>query len=196
MDMDDHLSHPFHPLWYVVAMLLATLNTGCRSTSGRQLPRTNALLIPSYSMDTTWERAVSVLHQNHFLIARESKLEGIIETEYRAGSSFLEPWHPDSVGLENRLESTVQSIRRRILITFSQSGTDQLMISVQVHKEIEDVPGPTATYAGGATFSESDLLDRDLDQVIGQSAPSRWLPRGRDPHMEAYLVTQIQGTSL
>lgn len=145
-------------------------------------------------MDPTWERAVSVLHRHHFLIARESKLEGVIETEYRAGSGLLEPWHPDSVGLDNRLESTLQSIRRKVVISFTQSGIDQLLVAVQVHKEVEDVPGPTATYAAGATFSESNVLDRDLDQVLGQSAPSRWLPRGRDPLLEAQLIAQIQNT--
>ncbi len=175
-------------------MLLAvTLNCGCVSTSGRDLPRSNALLIPSSSLDATWERAVSTLHRNHFLIARESKLEGVIETEYRAGSNLLEPWHHDSVGFDNRLESTLQSIRRKVVITFGQSGTDQLMVSVQAYKEIEDVPGPTAVYAGGATFSESDLLDRDLNQVVGQSGQSRWLPRGRDSLLESQLVAQIQG---
>lgn len=193
--MDDDLSHPTLPAWQAILLLVATFTAGCAATSGhRTAPRTNALLIPLSSMDATWERAVSVLHRNHFLIARESKLEGIIETEYRAGSGILEPWHPDSVGLDNRLESTLQSIRRKVLISFVQSGADQLMVSVQVHKEIEDVPGPTATYAGGATFSESDVFDRDLDQVIGQASPSRWLPRGRDPHLEAQLVAQIQGT--
>ena len=192
--MDDHLSHPVRPPSHVILLLMAILNAGCVSTSGREAPRTNALLIPLSSTDATWERAVSVLHRNHFLIARESKLEGIIETEYRAGSNVLEPWHSDSVGLDNRLESTLQSIRRKVIISFAQSGADQLMVSVQAHKEIEDVPGPTATYAGGATFSESEFFDRDLNQVLGQSSPSRWLPRGRDAHLEARLVAQLQGS--
>jgi hypothetical protein len=191
--MDDHLPRPNHSPWYTVALLLVTLISGCASTLVRDTPRTNGLLIPSSSVHSTWERAVSVLHRNHFLIARESKMEGVIETEYRAGSNILEPWHPDSVGLQNRLESTVQSIRRKVVISFGQNSTDQMMVSVRVHKEIEDVPGPTATYAGGASFSESNVFDRDLDQVIGQSSPSRWLSRGRDPHLEARLVAQIQG---
>jgi hypothetical protein len=193
MPMDDHLPRPNHSPWYTVALLLVTLISGCASTLVRDTPRTNGLLIPSSSVHSTWERAVSVLHRNHFLIARESKMEGVIETEYRAGSNILEPWHPDSVGLQNRLESTVQSIRRKVVISFGQNSTDQMMVSVRVHKEIEDVPGPTATYAGGASFSESNVFDRDLDQVIGQSSPSRWLSRGRDPHLEARLVAQIQG---
>ncbi|MCH2201230.1 MAG: hypothetical protein MK102_04615 [Fuerstiella sp.] len=194
--MDDALSYVFHPLWQTILLLVTALNLGCLTTSGRDVPRTNALLIPSNSIDATWERAVDVLHRNHFLITRESKLEGIIETEYRAGSNILEPWHSDSIGIENRMESTLQSIRRKVVISFGQSGSDQMMVSVVVHKEIENVPGPTATYAGGATFSESDVFDRDLNQVLGQAAPSRWLPRGRDPHLEARLVAQIQGRRL
>ena len=155
-------------------------------------PQTNALIVPASRFDTMWERAVSVLHRHHFQIARESRLEGTIETEYRDGSGLLEPWHPDSVGLDSRLESGIQSIRRKVTVTFSQSGTDQVLIAVFVHKQIEDVPGPTATYAGGATFSESSLLERDLDQVTGQAVPSRWLPAGRDRRLEARLVAQIQ----
>ena len=57
--------------------------------------------------DSLWEHAVVVLHRYHFQVARESKLEGVIETRYRGGSNLLEPWHHDSVGLENRLESTL-----------------------------------------------------------------------------------------
>lgn len=191
--MEDDVSRASRPPWYAVRLLVVLVIAGCVSTPNHDVPRTNALLIPSSSLDATWEQAVSVLHRNHFLIARESKLEGIIETEYRAGSNLLEPWHHDSVGFDNRLESTLQSIRRKVIITFGQRGSDQLMVSVHVHKEIEDVPGPAAVYEGGATFSESDVFDRDLDQVVGQSTASRWLPRGRDPHLESRLVAQIQG---
>lgn len=178
----------------LAAMLLTfALMAGCALVPNSSGPQTNALLLPSTNLDAMWERAVSVLHRNHFVIARESKLEGTIETEYRVGSNLLELWHPDSVGHENRHESTAQSIRRKVTITFRQSGSGQVMMAVFAHKEIEDVPGPTATYEGGATFSESNVFNRDLDQVVGQASPSRWLPRGRDPLLEGRLVAQIQG---
>jgi uncharacterized lipoprotein len=194
MQMDNHLLRPNYSPRYILTLLMVMLISGCASTSVRDTPRTNGLLIPSSKVHSTWERAVSVLHRNHFLIARESKMEGLIETEYRAGSNILEPWHPDSVGLQNRLESTVQSIRRKVVISFGQNNTDQVMVSVRVHKEIEDVPDPTATYADGASSSESNVSEQDLNPVIGQPSPSRWLSRGRDPHLEAQLVAQIQGT--
>ena len=142
--------------------------------------------------DSLWEHAVVVLHRYHFQVARESKLEGVIETQYRGGSNLLEPWHHDSVGLENRLESTLQSIRRRVNVSMQSSGAGLMTVSVRVDKEIEDLPGLAANYEGGATFQESQPFTRDLDQVVGQTGPSRWLSIGRDPLLERQLLGQIQ----
>ncbi|MCA9048079.1 MAG: hypothetical protein KDA89_05090, partial [Planctomycetaceae bacterium] len=141
----------------------------------------NSVQVPQNQFDAVWERSVAVLNDLHFTIARESKLEGVIETDYRAGSGLLEPWHQDSVGLAARMESTLQSIRRRVLVNFTNSAEGAVIVNVRALRELEDVPGPTATYAGGATFNEADPLTRDLDQVLGQSGASRWLPRGTDP---------------
>lgn len=142
--------------------------------------------------DAWWERSVRVLNSNHFQIARESKLEGVIETTWRGGSGMLEPWHGDSVGISNRLESTLQSIRRRVFVLLQSSAENTLVLSVRVDKEIEDVPGLAANYEGGATFSESQPLNRDLSQVVGQTGPSRWLPVGRDPLLEQKILAEIR----
>jgi hypothetical protein len=146
--------------------------------------------------DSLWERAVVVLNRNHFQVARESKLEGIIETEYRGGSGILEPWHPDSVGLSNRMESTLQSIRRRVLIDMQSLGSGVMTVNVRVDKELEDLPGLAANSEGGATFSENQPLNRDLNQVVGQSGPSRWISIGRDPALERKLLSELQDNSI
>ena len=170
------------------------ISAGCLS-SPPKVPVTggSAVQISDDQRDSVWERAVVVLNRNHFQVARESKLEGIIETDYRGGSSLLEPWHPDSVGFQNRLESTLQSIRRRVTINLQSSGAGIMTVAVRVDKEIEDLPGLAANYEGGATFSENQPLNRDLDQVVGQSGPSRWLPVGRDPLLERKILSEIQG---
>ncbi|MEZ6041582.1 MAG: hypothetical protein R3C20_13840 [Planctomycetaceae bacterium] len=155
----------------------------------------SAIYVSVANRDLLWERAVSVLNYNHFLVARESKLEGVIETEFRAGANLLEPWHPDSIGFENRLESTLQSIRRRVVVTMQAAAPGQTSVSVRVDKEIEDLPGLAASYEGGATFREGQPLQRDLTQVIGQSAPSRWLPIGRDTLLEQKLLREISGAA-
>lgn len=177
----------------LIATLLPAI-CGCLSGPGLApaAPVTgNALQISSAQADATWERAVAVLNDLHFMVARESKLEGVIETYPRAGSNLFEPWHKDSIGLTNRLESTVQSIRRRVIVTFQPSSPGYTTVSVQVIKEIEDLPGIAANYEGGATFSEAQPLERDLNQVLGQSAPSRWLPRGTDPLLQADIIRRI-----
>ena len=179
----------------LVGMISAT---GCLSGTlpSQTLQGSNAIQVPVDRYDLIWERAVAVLNNYHFIIARESKLEGVIETQDRAGSNLLEPWNHDSVGYANRLESTLQSIRRRVVVTFQNTADNMLVVSVRVDKEIEDVPGLAANYEGGATFRDSDPLQRDLDQVVGQSGPSRWLPRGSDPALEVELLSQIRHAHL
>ncbi len=157
----------------------------------------STIQIADNQRDFLWERAVVVLNRNHFQVSRESKLEGIIETAYRGGSGLLEPWNPDSVGLSNRMESSLQSIRRKVTVSMLSAATGTTSLNVRVDKELEDVPGIAATYEGGATFSESQPLNRDLSQVVGQTGPSRWISIGRDPLLERKLLAEIQrGPSL
>ena len=183
------------PIIAVLGLIAAC--AGCLSSPPKAgMAGGSTLQVADGQRDALWERAVVVLNRNHFQVARESKLEGIIETEYRGGANILEPWHPDSVGFLNRMESTLQSIRRRVTINMQSSGAGTMLVNVRVDKEIEDLPGLAANYEGGATFPEYQPLNRDLDQVVGQSGPSRWLPVGRDPLLERKLTNEIQGAYL
>lgn len=188
---------PAKTLRLLITGLLICIS-GCLSGPSANAPGTgpNAIQLPATGYNATWERAVAVLNDLHFTVARESKLEGVIETQYRAGSNLLEPWHHDSIGYANRLESTLHSIRRRAFVTFQSASPDTVMVSVRVDKEIEDLPGLAANYEGGATFSESQPLERDLDQVVGQSGASRWIPRGRDRALESEIMRQIRFSTI
>jgi len=170
------------------------LVAGCLSEIRPELPHSDVsgLLFSPTSTDFYWERAVMVLNRNHFQVARESRLEGIIETQYRAGSGLLEPWHSDSVGLASRVESTLQSIRRRVTVSVQPGDNGKTLLSVRVDKELEDVPGLAANYEGGATFPESTVMSRDLSQVVGQTGESRWVSAGRDRRLEQQLISEIR----
>jgi hypothetical protein len=116
-----------------------------------------------------------------------------IETEYRTGSSLLEPWHQDSVGHENRLESTLQSVRRKVILRLVPDEAGRgYVVSVEAYKEFEDLPGVAANSPGGATFQENTPLQRDLNLVVGQSAPSGWIPAGRDLALEQRILQSLQ----
>lgn len=162
--------------------------------SSAQPPVSNAVFVSANDEEAVWERVVDVLHDYRFEIARENKLDGVIETQYKTGSSLLEPWHLESVGLENRLESTLQSIRRRVFVYIMRPVEigGGFNVRVEAFKEIEHLPGVAANSAGGATFQESRPLARDLNLVVGQSTPSGWIPLGRDFALEQQLSQHLQ----
>lgn len=169
---------------------------GCAApwpSSRSPAPVTNPLFVPATNEGVLWERTVDVVHDFHFEIARENRFSRIIETEYRTGSNVLEPWHRDSVGLENRWESTLQSVRRKVILRLipDEQGTGYL-VSVEAFKELEDLPGVAANSPGGATFQESTPLERDLNLVVGQSTPSGWIPVGRDVVLEQRMIEALQ----
>lgn len=153
-------------------------------------PVSQPLFVASPNQDTVWERTVDVLHEYPFYIRREDRLDGVIETEYKVGSGILEPWHQDSVGIDQKLESTLQSIRRRVVlnITPAEGG---FYINVEAYKELEDLVGLAANSTGGATFQESTPLQRDLDLVVGQTAPSGWISQGRDFALEQDILQRL-----
>lgn len=178
----------------IVACLALLGAAGC-ATIPPPGPVANPLFIPFGQERVVWETVVEVIHAHNFEIARESNLGGslggTIETEYQVGSGVLEPWHHDSVGAENRLEATLQSIRRRAIVNLAPAEGGYI-VNVQVFKELEDVPGPTAISPGTATFQEASPLQRDLGLVLGSAAPSGWIPQGRDLPLEQQMLASLR----
>lgn len=160
---------------------------------GGNQPAANHLIVSNPNQEVVWERTVDVLHEYLFTIARESKQAHIIETEYKTGSGLLEPWHADSIGIDNQLESTFQSIRRKVIvyITPAENGAGYI-VSVEAFKELEDLEGLAANSQGGATFQEATPLQRDLNLVVGQSRPSGWIPKGRDNALEQSILADLR----
>ncbi|MFN0055180.1 MAG: hypothetical protein ACKV0T_23650 [Planctomycetales bacterium] len=183
-----------HRLVLPFVLVACGLGSGC--AMHRPIVATNPVFVAANpaNEDLVWERTVDVVHE-YFDIGRENRIlgsqPGVIETKYKVGAGVLEPWHRDSHGIESRMESTLQSIRRRanINVTPAEGG---YLISVEVYKEIEDLPGVANNTAGGATFQQGNPLRRDLDLVTGQSAPSGWLLQGRDVILEQEMSRRLQ----
>lgn len=172
----------------MLATVVAT-SSGCATIQGYNAPVTNPVFVRANNHEVAWERTVDVVHEYLFEIERENKLGGVIETRYKTGPGALEPWHRDSVGTANRVESTLQSIRRKayVSVTPVQGG---YLIGVEAHKELEDVAG-AANLQGAATFLDDSLLQRDLNAVVGQATPSGWVSKGRDEALEQSMLKSI-----
>lgn len=173
----------------ILAVLLAAALSGCASMGAQGPPVSNPVFVRANNPEEAWERTVDVVHDYLFEIERENKLGGVIETRYKTGASSLEPWHPDSVGVVNRLQSTLQSIRRKAYVHFTPAPGGYL-VGVEAVKELEDVPR-AANFAGGATFLDNSALQRDLNPVVGQATPSGWINQGRDPALEQAMLRSI-----
>lgn len=172
----------------------------------------NNVVIPAVNRDFAWDQIVDVV-DDYFEVEREERVkdvggiltEGSIDTFPVTGATLLEPWRRDSVGYYERLESTLQSIRRRAFVRVvpDQNG---YLVDVAVFKELEDVPRPEKATAGAATFRYDTSLQRDTEfatdpyRIPGDPARPNgprtptvgWIPLGRDPKLEQVMLAKIQ----
>jgi hypothetical protein len=181
--------------FYRVRLVLAAtllLPAGCQMLAVRAPVGTpQPLFVASSNPEFVWERVVDVLHDYPFEIERENKLDGIIETKYRIGSTLLEPWSHDSPGLRNRLESGIQTVRRKVFVTMTPADGGYI-VTVRADKEIENFQTTAANTVGGATFQENQPLQRDLNAVLGPDVASDWVRRGRDFPLEHDLTARLR----
>ncbi len=104
----------------------------------------NPLELPPAEDDFVWSQVVDAV-DDYFRIAREQPvqnsggiiLDGRVETSYRIGASLLEPWRKDSTSGFERLQSTLQSVRRRAIVTV-RPGAAGYILEVIVQKDLED----------------------------------------------------------
>ncbi len=158
----------------------------------------NPLLIPLGDPYYVWEGVVGVV-SDYFKIEREEPVkvvgdlltEGRLDTYPEVGSTLLEPWRHDSADSYERLESTLQSIRRtaRVRVIPSQGG---FLVEVAVFKYLEDVKQPAHASAGAATFQPESSLTRIVSPVGEQEVNKGWISLGRDQALEQRLLSHLQ----
>jgi hypothetical protein len=159
----------------------------------------NPTLVPNQNRDLVFETVIDVV-DDYFKIDRELPVrlegdvlvEGQIETFPRGGSTLLEPWNRDAANFYEKLEGTLQSIRRRAFIRVIPVEAG-FLVDVTVFKELEDVNRPEVGSASRApTLRNDDSLRRFVDPVGGQQASLGWIPLGRDAALEQEILGQLQ----
>lgn len=157
----------------------------------------NPLAIPQADRDLVWDQIVDVV-DNYFDVEREDRVRlegnvltvGRIDTVPEPGSTFLEVFKGDSATPYEKLESTLQSIRRRALVQVVPTESGYL-VDVAVYKELEDVPQPELATAGRATLRHDTSNRRTLPGGGEQPATQGWIPLGRDPALEQRMLHEI-----
>lgn len=171
----------------------------------------NAIVLPPLDAELVWTKMVDVA-DDFFKVHSEQRVvfangvptEGRIETFPQTGATVLEPWRGDSVGWNERWESTLQSIRRIATMRLTPDAAGW-RVEVAVDKELEYLPRPMRATTGGASFRNDDSLYRygtplpTLGQQVGDqprpvASPTPnlgWIPLGRDAKLEQKMLSRL-----
>ncbi len=176
---------------------LALTPAGCATTGflSRQPPVANPLVVPSGDFEAVWKATIASVDE-YFDIRAENRLARKIVTDPRIGATLLEPWYGDSVGFTQRLESTLQTIRRFAIIQVDPAPGGGWLVNVEVRKELEDLAKPDRQMGGRAAFANDFPVNRTREIVGPVPAPVGWIPRGRDALLEKAILARIRDALL
>ena len=157
----------------------------------------NPIFVEHYDHEFLWSIVVDVI-DNHFEVERDIPIrlygnvltEGHLETKPKIGGSLFEPWHADSVGIEERALCTAQTIRRRVEIHVVPE-TGGYTIEVKVFKELEDNSQPLRAVANASNLRFQDNADEFADKIDVDPSSAGWFIIERDAALENRLLMEI-----
>jgi hypothetical protein len=173
-----------------LAALVALAQAGC-ATLTTQTVVPNPMVVPSSDFETVWKQTVAVV-DDYFDIRNENRLAGRIETDPKISATLLEPWLGDAVGFQDRLEATLQTIRRFALVTIRPAPGGGYQVKVEVRKELEDLAKPDRQAGGRAVFANDFPVNRTREIVGPVPLPLQWIPRGRDFQLEQVILCRLR----
>jgi hypothetical protein len=136
---------------------------------------------------------------DYFKIEREEPVrvignmltEGSISTFPSISPTILEPWRVDTATIDQRIENSLQTYRRRAIVKIIPAENGH-WIEVQVPLELVDMPQPDHASSGAATFRYDSGFSRVENPVGGEAPPQGWIPKGRDSLLEQRILGQMQ----
>jgi hypothetical protein len=163
-------------------------------------PLANPVFVPIADRDFVWNGLVDVV-DDYFKVKLEDRVRlvggvltpGKIETVPDTSSTLLEPWRIDTVTFYDKLEATLQSMRKYAIVrvTPAEGG---FLVEIAVFNELEDVPRPLFASAGQGTL-RYDTSQSHSKEVVSEQVPTKgWIPRGRDPALEQRMLHHLLAT--
>jgi len=156
----------------------------------------NPAFVPIADPQCAWETITEVI-SNYFRIEQEEPvrvagnmlIEGSIRTAPEVSPTIFEPWRHDTAEYDQRVENTLQTMRRRAMLRVmpAQGG---YWVEVTVLKELEDAKPEHAT-ASAATFRYDSTLTGVMNPVTGEQPTEGWIPRGRDAALEQRIIGHL-----
>ncbi len=168
---------------------------GFAQVFGPPQPLKNPLPVPNGDFNTVWNKTVAEVNR-HFPIASENRLARTIRTDSEMTGTLIEPWTPDSATFHDRLEATLQTVRKFAVVHIDPAPAGGYLIKVEVHKQLEDMAKPASQPAGRAAFYNDFPVNRTREVVGVIPTPLGWIPMGRDANLEQKILAEIRDALL
>lgn len=178
----------------VFGFLLA-LTAGCQLQRETALEATSQAFIMSDAeqMDEFWGICQAVLRQNRFDLDRVNRRAGIITTFPVTSQQFFEFWRHDVDSGYDFAEASLHTVRRRAAVEMQSDDAEPLTVSVYVTVNVERLSAPERQFNNSAMALR--YFGEEVPGVGGQKQLRRqddyWIPLGRDPAMERYLLRKV-----
>lgn len=164
-----------------------------------ELPVANPAHIGEVDPDFLWRQVVDAV-DDYFRIDKEQPvrrdnmnwLEGSLTTYPVVSGTSLEPWRNDASRGFERLQSTIQTIRRKATVRIIPEVSGYL-VDIQVMKEQEDVDQSQFSTAGASTQRHDGSIVRHENQLRQTPVTLGWYEIGRDRDLERRLMESILG---
>ncbi len=158
----------------------------------------NPMQIPNRPPEFVWNQVIDTL-DNYFAIDQEQQvqksaqywMEGAVTTLPKVSSGYLEAWRRDATPGFQRLQSTLQTIRRTATVRLIPNAAGY-SVSVVVNKELEDVDRSQSAGESSATARHDGSVVRSPPTITGQPVTLGWIEQERDVELEQRILQEIQ----
>ena len=160
----------------------------------------NPVFIPIADPQCAWERVVEsvndyfrycrVEHEEPPRVVGNVAIAGTLTTIPEVSPTVLEPWRRDTVDPDQRVENTLQTMRRQVVVhaTTVQGGH---WVDVSVFKYLENLLQPENATAGSATFRYDNSLVHIVNPVTSDTVTVGWIRQGRDASLEQAIIDDL-----
>lgn len=159
----------------------------------------NPIFIPIADPQCAWEQVADVVddyfrieHEEPARIMGSEATTGTLISVAEVSPTIFEPWRHDTGDHDQRVENTLQTMRRRAVVHVTpvpaQGGCQ---VDVTVLKELENHNPPDHATAGAATFRYDSSLSRIVNPMLVPQTAAGWIPRGRDALLEQAIIGDL-----
>jgi hypothetical protein len=146
-----------------------------------------------------WETLVDVVddyfpieHEEPVRLIGNTPTKGSLTTVPQVSPTVFEPWRHDAGDHDQRVENTLQTMRRRAAVRVDPAPEGGgYWVEIVVAKELENCVKPEHATAGAATLRYDSTLTGIVNPVTGESIHENWIDKGRDVALEQKMIGHL-----